>query len=126
MIRAIGIDIIKIGRLKKALQRWGDRLERKIFTPKEIDASEKKTKLSYLAGRFAAKEAVFKSLGTAGCWQDIEVLSEKNDKPYIVLRRKMKKIADHQGVKRILISLSHDSDYAIAQTIAIEEGENRQ
>jgi len=64
---------------------------------------------------------VFKSLGTGGYWQDIEVLSEKNNKPYVVLQRGMKRIADREGVKKILISLSHDSDYAIAQAIAIGE-----
>lgn len=119
MIKAIGIDIIKIERLKRALQRWGTRLERRIFTSKEIDVSRGKTTITYLAGRFAAKEAVFKSLGMGGYWQDIEVLSEKNDRPYIVLQRKMKRIADRKGVKKILISLSHDHDYAIAQAIAI-------
>ncbi|GAH21349.1 unnamed protein product, partial [marine sediment metagenome] len=52
---------------------------------------------------------------------DIEVLAEKNNKPYIVLQKKMKIIADQKGVKKILISLSHDNDYAIAQAIAIGE-----
>jgi phosphopantetheine--protein transferase-like protein len=122
MIKAIGIDIIKIERLKRALQRWGTRLERRIFTSKEIDVSYGKTRATYLAGRFAAKEAVFKSLGTGGYWRDIEVLSGKNNQPYIVLQRKMKRIADLKGVKKILISLSHDHDYAIAQAIAIGEG----
>jgi len=64
---------------------------------------------------------VFKSLGTGGYWQDIEVLAKKNNKPYIVLQKKMKRIADQKGVKKILISLSHDNDYAIAQAIAIGE-----
>lgn len=123
MIKAIGIDIIKIERLKRALQRWGARLERKIFTSKEIDASYGKTRVTYLAGRFAAKEAVFKSLGIGGYWQDVEVLSRQNNQPYIVLQRRMKRIADCQGVKKILISLSHDHDYAIAQAIAIGDGE---
>jgi len=121
MVRAIGIDIIKVERLKRALDRWGTRLERRIFTSKEIAAGQGKRKLTYLAGRFAAKEAVFKSLGTGGYWQDIQVLSEKNNKPYIVLQRKMKRIADRKGVKKILISLSHDNDYAIAQAVAIGE-----
>ena len=125
MIKAIGIDIIKIERLKRALQRWGTRLERRIFTSKEIDVSYEKTRVTYLAGRFAAKEAVFKSLGTGGYWQDIEVLSGKNNQPYIVLQRKMRRIADCKGVKKILISLSHDHDYAIAQAIAIAEGKNQ-
>jgi phosphopantetheine--protein transferase-like protein len=121
MIIAIGIDIIKIERLKRALQRWGVRLEQKVFTSEEIKARCGKTRLTYLAGRFATKEAVFKSLGTGGYWQDIQVLSEKNNKPYIVLQKKMKRIADRKGVKKILISLSHDNDYAIAQAIAIGE-----
>ncbi len=123
MIKAIGIDIIKIERLKKAIQRWGARLEHKIFTSREIDAGQGKTRFTYLAGRFAAKEAVFKSLGTGGYWQDIQILSEKNNKPYIVLQRRMKRIAECKGVKKILISLSHDSDYAIAHVIAIGEEE---
>ncbi|GAG68060.1 unnamed protein product, partial [marine sediment metagenome] len=91
----------------------------------EINASQGRTRLTYLAGRFAAKEAVFKSLGTGGYWQDIEVLAEKNNQPYIVLQKKMKIIADQKGVKKILISLSHDNDYAIAQAIAIGEEKDR-
>lgn len=124
MIKGIGTDIIKIERLKKALQRWGTRLERRVFTSKEIDASFGRGRVTYLAGRFAAKEAVSKSLGTGGYWQDIEVLSGKNKQPYIVLQRKLKRIADRKEVKKILISLSHDRDYAIAQAIAIGEGKN--
>jgi len=121
MIMGIGIDIVKINRIKKALERWGSRFEKKIVTLKEMEAKQMggETKLAYIAGRFAAKEAVLKSLGANTSWQDIEVLSEENGKPYIVLQGKAKKIAQKKGMKQVFISLSHNDDYAIAQAIIV-------
>lgn len=123
MIRAIGIDIIKIERLKKALQKWGTRLERKVFTPEEINASQGRTRLTYLAGRFAAKEAVFKSLEGGISWQDIEILATKNGKPCLYFGERIKEVMSKKGIKNILISISHDNNYAIAEAIATGEEE---
>jgi holo-[acyl-carrier protein] synthase len=56
-------------------------------------------------------------------WQDIEVLSEKNGKPYVILKGRAKKIAQKKGMKQVFISLSHSNDYAIAQAIIIGDKE---
>lgn len=125
MIKGIGIDIARIQRIEKALQKWGSRFEKKILTPKEMKAKQlgKERKFAYIAGRFAAKEAIFKSLGANMGWQDIEVLSEKNGKPYVILKGRAKKIAQKKGMKQVFISLSHSDDYAIAQAIIIGDKE---
>ena len=121
MIKGIGVDIVEIKRLDKAFNKWGERFQEKVFTPGEIQNSQLKgrAKLTYLAGRFAAKEAVFKSLEEGITWQDIEILAAKNGKPYLHFGKKMKEVINKKGIKNILISISHDNNYAVAQAIAV-------
>ena len=121
MIKGIGIDIVEIKRLDKAFNKWGEQFQRRVFTSKEIQSSQLKgrAKLIFLAGRFAAKEAVFKSLEGGITWQDIEILAAKNGKPYLHPGEKMKEVMNRRRIKNILISISHDSNYAIAEAIAI-------
>jgi len=106
VIKGIGIDLVKIERIKKTVQRWG------ILTSKEMEVEQlrKKTKFTYIAGRFAAKEAIFKSLGFGASWQDVEVLSKENGKPYATLKGRAKKIAQKRGIRQIFITLSHNDD----------------
>ena len=121
MIKGIGVDIVEIKRLNEAFNRWGERFQRKVFTSKEIQGCQlrSRAKLAYLAGRFAAKEAVFKSLEGGISWQDIEILAAKNGKPCLYFGERIKEVINKKGIKRVLISISHDSNYAIAQAIAI-------
>jgi len=122
MIKGIGIDIIEVKRLEKALERWGKLFEKRVFTQKERENASrlrKKAKLTYLAGRFAAKEAIFKSLGGGIGWQDIEILTKKNGQPYLTLTKKTKEFLDKKRIKKILVTISHNNDYAIAQAIAL-------
>jgi len=121
VIKGIGIDLVKIERIKKTVQRWGIRFEKRILTSKEMEAEQlrKKTKFTYIAGRFAAKEAIFKSLGFGASWQDIEVLSKENGKPYVTLKGRAKKIAQKRGIRQIFITLSHNDDYVIAQAAIV-------
>ncbi len=123
MIKGIGVDIVEIKRLNEAFNKWGERFPRKVFTSKEIQGCQLRgrAKLAYLAGRFAAKEAVFKSLEGGISWQDIEILAAKNGKPYLRFGKKMKEVMNKKGVRNILISISHDNNYAVAQAIAIGE-----
>ena len=113
MIKGIGIDIVNI-----------DRLEKRILTSQEINCQKRKgeTKSIHLGGRFAAKEAVFKSLGVNTSWQDVQILSTKEGKPYINLKGKIKKIAEEKKIKSVLVTISHDMSYAIAEAVAIGEG----
>lgn len=122
MVKGIGIDIIEIKRLAKAIERWGKRFEKRVLTEKERQNSfrlRKKAKLAYVAGRFAAKEAIFKSVGGRISWQDIEILSGKNGQPYLADKKKTRDVLDKKRIKKVLISISHDNDYAIAQAMAL-------
>ncbi|MCX5707210.1 MAG: holo-ACP synthase, partial [Candidatus Omnitrophica bacterium] len=77
MILGTGVDITEVNRLKVAVQRWGDAFLRRVFTKKElVNAKGRASLYQHLAGRFAAKEAVFKALGDAELnWQDLEILN---------------------------------------------------
>lgn len=122
IIKGMGIDIVKIERIDKALEKWERLFEKRVFTQKEREYAshlKKKVKIAYLAGRFAAKEAIFKSLGGRISWQDIEILSNENGQPYLTLSQKTKKILDKKRIKKVLVTISHNNDYAIAQAMAL-------
>ncbi|RLE08794.1 holo-[acyl-carrier-protein] synthase [Candidatus Aerophobetes bacterium] len=120
MVKGIGIDIVKIERIKKATERWKGRFEKKILTLREIECGlGKRDRFAYVAGRFAAKEAVRKALGRAINWQDMEILPEKNGKPSVSFSGSTRRIISEEGVRCVLITLSHNGDYAIAQAVAI-------
>ena len=80
LIRGIGTDIAEVGRIKSASSRWGDRFERRIYTPEEIKyCGATEIRYQRLAARFAAKEAAFKALGTGlrpgMWWHDVSVIT---------------------------------------------------
>jgi len=122
-IRGIGIDLIEIDRINKAHQRWGTRLERRVLTGEEtqIRKSFQKEYLSYLAGRFAAKEAIFKALGHRVNWQDVTVLYGKDGQPTVSLKGRSRDIAEKLGIKNVLVSISHTNKCAVAQAIALSK-----
>ncbi|MBI5286354.1 MAG: holo-ACP synthase, partial [Deltaproteobacteria bacterium] len=87
MIHGIGIDIVHIPRFKKALERWGDNLKRRVFTSEELDyCSAKGFPEQHLAVRFAAKEAFFKAIGKGLRFRDLEVLHDGKGRPVIKVR----------------------------------------
>ncbi len=111
----IGVDIIEIARIEKAITRWGERFLHRIYTDAELRLYRKKS--SSLAARFASKEAVMKLLGTGRkgvCWKEIETLSHPGGKPLVNLYGRAQIEAQKLGVKGIAISLSHSKDYAVA------------
>jgi holo-[acyl-carrier protein] synthase len=114
MIRGIGIDIIDIKRIKRIMEQFGDRFFEKILTEKEINYCKSFSKPDlHFAGRFAAKEAYSKSIGTGISkdfgWRDIEVLNDERGKPYI----QHTKENDFSKFK-FNISISHTDEYACA------------
>ena len=118
MTHYIGTDIIEIARIKQAINRWGERFLRRIYTEPELSLYSQSPQS--LAARFAGKEAVMKLLGTeriGASWQDIETLAHPSGKPSIKLYGRAKKEADRLGIKEIDISLAHSRDYAIATAI---------
>lgn len=121
MIKGIGIDIVEVGRIKKAIEK-NDRFLSRLFTDCEISLyMSKGSKFTTIAGSFASKEAVSKALGTGFRnikWKDIEILNDKMGKPYVKLHNNAKDIAYSQDISEILITISHTRYNAVAQAIA--------
>ncbi|MCM8791660.1 MAG: holo-ACP synthase [Candidatus Omnitrophica bacterium] len=116
-IKGIGIDITEVRRIKTAIERWGDNFLERIFTSRELDfASKHQNFYQHLAGRFAAKEAIFKALGDLELsWKDMEILNNSEGKPYCnLLNTKGKDV-------EIFLSISHIKNYALAQAVAIKK-----
>jgi len=112
MIMGSGIDIVEIDRIQKAVERWGDVFLNYVFTPAEI-AHAKKFKFPYrhYAGRFAAKEAIYKALNMPRLsWQDVTIVNDESGKPVCQYN-------SHDFNFRITISISHSRDYAVASAI---------
>ena len=111
----IGIDIVEIARIERAIARWGEGFLHRIYTELELKLYHKKP--SSLAVRFAGKEAVIKALGiqTKGIgWREIEILTDPSGKPLVHLYGKAQKEANSLGLDNLAISLSHSREYAIA------------
>jgi holo-[acyl-carrier protein] synthase len=117
MIIGTGVDITEVRRMRQAVEKWGEEFLDRIFTQKELENAKKRGSIyQYLAGRFAAKEAVFKALGDAKLrFQDVQILNDKEGKPEcLVLNGKAKK-------KQVYVSISHVKNYAVASAIITQE-----
>src|SRR5712691_11795787 len=120
---AAGVDIIEIDRVADVIARHGDRFLQRIYTPDEI--AHCRGRVSELAARFAAKEAVMKALGTGvrGIgWREIEVLPNRRGNPLVLLHGNARRRADALGLSTIDISLSHSRDYAVASVVGLIAG----
>lgn len=115
-----GVDIIEVRRIKNAINKYGQSFLGRIFTDTELKkASEHNNRYQHLAGRFAAKEAVFKAMGKATLgFKDMEVLNDNQGKPYCSL----KNLNQHKF--NIHISISHIKNYAVANAIITQENSN--
>lgn len=122
MIKGIGIDIIEINRIAKAIDKSPRFIER-IFTENEISILNKNNmKPASVAGFFAAKEAVVKALGTGlrdMKWKDIEILKDELGKPLVLLHNNALKTAYSRNINTILITISHSKENAVAQATAL-------
>jgi len=121
----IGIDMIEIARIEKAIAHWGGGFLHRIYTGPELKLCHKKP--ASLAARFAGKEAVIKAIGTRNKgigWREIEILAEPSGKPLVHLYGKAQTQADSLGLDKLAISLSHSKEYAIAFVVGETKGEN--
>ena len=121
MIYGIGIDIIDIRRIKRVINKYGNRFKKKCFHEHEIIKSEARfNSIESYAKRYAAKEACAKALGTGLArgvfWKDIEVRNNQYGKPYIILHNNAKKFIKKSNDK-IVLSLTDEKDFAIANVI---------
>lgn len=116
----VGNDIIETERIKRLYEKYADNFKNKVYTSKEIEycESKKSNKFQSYAGRFAAKEAVFKAISQGFSnkyqinWKDIEILNDVSGRPYVNLN-------NINFVEGIDISISHIKDYAIATVIVV-------
>ena len=117
MILGTGVDITEVRRLRQAVEKWGDDFLNRIFTKEELENAKKSGSLyQHLAGRFAAKEAVFKALGDKDLtWKDVQVLNDKEGKPICVL------LNGKGGKKDVHISISHVKTYAVANAVITQK-----
>ena len=126
MIVGTGIDIAEVPRIGAAIERFGDRFLRRIFTAGEISYCDSKAnRIERYAARFAAKEAALKAIGTGWkhgvAWTEVEVRREPGGRPTIAFSGRAGEFAAKLGVKRASLSLSHTKDQAVAFVI-LEDG----
>lgn len=120
----IGTDIVDCLRIAKMIERHGEQFICRVYTPNEIGyCSSRKAATQHYAGRWAAKEAVLKSIGTGWSpgikWRDIEIRNEIGGKPSIKLTAGAQDVAESKGVKSVMVSISHCRTHATAYAMAI-------
>ncbi|MBM4121814.1 MAG: holo-[acyl-carrier-protein] synthase [Nitrospira sp.] len=125
-IVGIGLDLVKIARIRALTERWQERFLQRLYTDEERRyCFTRASPYASLAGRFAVKEAVLKAFGTgwsAGIrWVDIQVLNDARGKPTAHISGRLKTLLREAGVTDVHISLSHDADYAVAEAVLTKD-----
>ncbi len=125
-IIAHGIDLVDCPRIEDMINRHGMRFINRVFTAAEqAYADANKDRVEKFAGRFAAKEAILKLMGTGWrgkiAWTDIEVVNNASGQPEVTLDGEVKKIADKLGIKHISVSITHTANFAIASAVALAQ-----
>jgi len=122
----LGLDIIRVERIRDALARFGDRFIGRVLTPRE--AAYVRGRPETFAGRWAAKEAVSKvlGLGVRGIgWRDIEIERLPTGQPAVRLHGRAAARADQLGLARIAVSITHESEYALAIAFGVRSAGGR-
>jgi holo-[acyl-carrier protein] synthase len=120
-----GIDIVETQRIRKLIEQHGQHFLDRVFTPAEQGYCQANAKrcIEHFAGRFAAKEAVLKVLGTGWrggiAWTDIEIVKDPSGQPKVVLTGECARIARELGISRWHVSLSHIETHATASAIGM-------
>ena len=112
---ATGVDLIEIDRIVEVIARHGNHYLQRIYTPAELEQCGKRAES--LAGRFAAKEAVVKALGSGIgdiTWKEIEILGDENNAPKLTLSGAAKQRADSLGLTSWSVSISHSQSHSVA------------
>lgn len=125
-VRGIGVDLVSIPRLRAVIDRWQERFLTRVFTDEEIAyCRQRRDPVPHLAARFAAKEAALKALGTGlrlGVrWRELEVRRERGQAPTLLLRGRSRELGRARGGTRVLLALSHEGDYALAQAMLVDD-----
>lgn len=123
---ATGIDLIECERIRELWDRHGTRVTNRLLTPAEWSyVKSHKDFIPRLAGRFAAKEAILKVLGTGWrggiAWRDMEILNDRAGCPHVELSGECARIARQAGLTRILVSITHTANYAAATATGVAD-----
>ncbi len=121
-----GIDLVECERIRDIWQRHGDRFLQRLLTEAEIQYVHKyKNPVPSLSGRFAAKEAILKVLGTGWrgqiAWRDMEITNDVAGQPSVTLTGESRRVAERLGITRILVSITHTEHHAAASAIGLDE-----
>jgi holo-[acyl-carrier protein] synthase len=122
MVLGLGTDLMEIGRIEESISRFGERFLARVYTPGEIAfCGRKKNAAESYAGRFAAKEAAAKALGTGisrgVSWLEIEVVRRQGERPEIVFHGRAAERARAMGVRNMSLSLTHSREVAMAVVV---------
>ena len=125
-VQGIGIDVVRISRMREVIERWEDRFLQRIFTAQEIAyCRSRRDPVPHFAARFAAKEAGLKALGTGlrlGVrWRELEVRRERGEAPVLILSGRSRAIGEARGGRRMLLALTHEGEYACAQAMLVDD-----
>jgi len=125
-IIAHGIDLVDCPRIEEMVNRHGRRFIDRIFTPREqAYAAANKNSTEKFAGRFAAKEAILKLMGTGWrgkiAWTDIEVINNPAGQPEVTLSGEVERLAAKMKIKHVSVSITHTANFAIASAVALAE-----
>jgi holo-[acyl-carrier protein] synthase len=127
-ILGIGTDIVEVLRIAQMIERHAELFISRVFTPHEIEyCATRKTATQHYAGRWAAKEAVMKAMGTGWVrgvnFRDIEIRNQRDGKPTVAFRGGARDVIEALGVSEMLITISHCRTYASAFAIAVGKKE---
>ena len=130
-VLGIGVDLTQMPRMQRVVARWDERFLQRVFTERELAyCRRRRDPIPHLAARFAAKEATLKALGTGLSlgvnWRELEVRRERGQAPTMVLSGRCREIALAKGGRRVLLSLTHDGEYAMAQAMLIADAADDQ
>ncbi|HEX5471692.1 MAG TPA: holo-ACP synthase, partial [Lacipirellulaceae bacterium] len=125
-ILGTGIDIVECLRIAQMIERHGELFITRVYTDEEIEyCTVRKAATQHYAGRWAAKEAVLKALGTGWRrgigWRDIEIRNNRKGAPTVLLRGGARDVMEQTGIRRLHVSISHCRSFAVAYVVA--EGE---
>lgn len=120
MVFGIGVDIVKVERVKEAVQRWGDKFTDRLFTQGELSyCFGRHNPYISLSARFAAKEAVVKAIssGIPFSFREAEVVNSPGGQPILKVRGRLAEFLKEKGVVNIHLSLSHENEFAVAYVL---------
>jgi holo-[acyl-carrier protein] synthase len=122
MIIGTGVDVVEIARIRSVLERLKDRFIHRVFTSAEQQfCNQHRDPVPHYAVRFAAKEALFKAIGTGWAkgvtWLDVEVVRERQEAPVLKLHGEAQRLGELMGARQLHVSLSHSDQWAVAMVI---------